>query len=50
MLLRKEERVSRSVPTSRKPRPCERETDRARSSWAMRRIGAEVMRGKVVHG
>jgi len=44
------ERVLTSVPAPMKPMPSERETARVRSSCAMRRMGAQVMRGLAVHG
>lgn len=39
-----------SVPPPRKPMPFARETARARGAVAMILIGAEVMRGKDIHG
>lgn len=48
--LRRKESSDASVPTPRKPRPWERETAKAREACAIRRIGAHVMSGIVVHG
>ena len=44
------EKVERSVPAPRNPRPWERETLRARRGPAIARIGAEVTRGVEVQG
>lgn len=44
---RREERLVTSVPRPRNPTPWARDTARASSDCAIRRIGAEVIRGEV---
>ena len=45
-----EERVLMSLPAPMKPRPPAMETAAARDALAIRRIGAQLMSGLVVHG